>query len=164
MVWVDDSGTPWLEKRWDGTDWIITGSINATTNEYFPYIGSSVATAPESATGSFTYDLTTASGSQAITGVGFQPDLLFIFADLPSTLGGGSWGFASGTSEQNMSSNKSAAGTFTHAASRIVDMELAAGRQLASLSSMDADGFALAWVKSSSPTGTMTGAYLALKL
>jgi len=39
MLWIDDAATPWLAKRWDGTDWITEGAINATTNAYTPYVG-----------------------------------------------------------------------------------------------------------------------------
>jgi hypothetical protein len=38
MEWIDTSGTPWLHKRFDGSDWIITGSYNATTNKFTPYV------------------------------------------------------------------------------------------------------------------------------
>lgn len=36
MTWIDDSGTPWVEKRWDGADWIVSGYINASTNLWTP--------------------------------------------------------------------------------------------------------------------------------
>lgn len=32
MCWLDDSGTPWVLKFYDGSDWITMGNINATTN------------------------------------------------------------------------------------------------------------------------------------
>lgn len=32
MHWIDDSGTPWIEKVYDGSDWISIYEINATTN------------------------------------------------------------------------------------------------------------------------------------
>lgn len=36
MLWVDDSGTPWIVKQWDGADWIRWGTVNASTNEFTP--------------------------------------------------------------------------------------------------------------------------------
>ena len=36
MYWLDTSGTPWILKMYDGTDWIIQGYFNATTNLYTP--------------------------------------------------------------------------------------------------------------------------------
>lgn len=32
MHWIDDSGTPWIEKVYDGSDWISIYEINATSN------------------------------------------------------------------------------------------------------------------------------------
>lgn len=39
MVWVDDSATPWLMKVHDGSDWIVLGEVNSTTNTFSPYLG-----------------------------------------------------------------------------------------------------------------------------
>lgn len=36
MYWIDDSSDPWLEKIYDGTDWITVGEINATANTWRP--------------------------------------------------------------------------------------------------------------------------------
>lgn len=36
MTWIDDAATPWIEKRWDGADWIVSGYINASTNLWTP--------------------------------------------------------------------------------------------------------------------------------
>ncbi len=41
-LWLDDSITPWLMKLYDGTDWIILGEFNATTNNFAPYVAGSV--------------------------------------------------------------------------------------------------------------------------
>lgn len=38
VEWLDKSGTPWLHKVYDGSDWIITGSYNATSNIFTPYV------------------------------------------------------------------------------------------------------------------------------
>lgn len=40
MIWLDDTGTPWLLKSYDGTDWITTGAVNASLNEFTAYHGS----------------------------------------------------------------------------------------------------------------------------
>ena len=39
ITWLDDSGTPWLFKVYDGTDWITMGSVNATSNAFTPFFG-----------------------------------------------------------------------------------------------------------------------------
>lgn len=33
-IWIDDSATPWVVKRYDGADWIAEGSFNASTNVF----------------------------------------------------------------------------------------------------------------------------------
>lgn len=38
-IWLDDSATPWLLKLHDGTDWVILGSINASSDAFQPYLG-----------------------------------------------------------------------------------------------------------------------------
>lgn len=37
IQWIDDSGSPWLLKVYDGTDWITQGSIDAAGNSFIPY-------------------------------------------------------------------------------------------------------------------------------
>lgn len=37
MLWIDDSATPWLIKRHDGSGWIIEGAIDPTADTYQPY-------------------------------------------------------------------------------------------------------------------------------
>lgn len=39
MIWMDDSDTPWRLKVHDGSDWIILGEVNSTTNTFTPYLG-----------------------------------------------------------------------------------------------------------------------------
>ena len=38
-IWLDDNGTPWLLKIYDGADWIVIGAINATSNTLTLYQG-----------------------------------------------------------------------------------------------------------------------------
>ncbi|MEL7145692.1 MAG: hypothetical protein AAFO69_04935 [Bacteroidota bacterium] len=38
MTWLDDTSTPWILKMYDGSDWIPLGSVNASTNQFTPYI------------------------------------------------------------------------------------------------------------------------------
>ncbi|MFH1157596.1 MAG: hypothetical protein V1721_01735 [Pseudomonadota bacterium] len=39
IVWLDDAATPWVLKVYDGTDWIVLASINASTNAVETYHG-----------------------------------------------------------------------------------------------------------------------------
>lgn len=36
ILWLDDTGTPWILKMYDGTSWIPCWAINATTNVAYP--------------------------------------------------------------------------------------------------------------------------------
>jgi hypothetical protein len=38
-VWLDDSATPWRLKLFDGSDWIVMGSVHAGNNSFLPYVG-----------------------------------------------------------------------------------------------------------------------------
>jgi len=40
-IWLDDSATPWRLKIYDGADWIAFGAVNATTNAFTPFLGTS---------------------------------------------------------------------------------------------------------------------------
>lgn len=40
-IWLDDSATPWRLKIYDGADWITFGAVNATTNAFTPFLGTS---------------------------------------------------------------------------------------------------------------------------
>ncbi|MBI3441727.1 MAG: hypothetical protein HY052_08030 [Proteobacteria bacterium] len=39
IIWLDDTATPWILKIYDGTDWIVLASVNATTNAIEAYHG-----------------------------------------------------------------------------------------------------------------------------
>ncbi len=52
MIWLDDAATPWVMKMHDGTDWISIGNVNATTNEFTPFVnGAALGAASDTATG-----------------------------------------------------------------------------------------------------------------
>lgn len=43
MIWLDDAATPWALRIYDGADWIKLGEVNATTNTFFPFSGTTTA-------------------------------------------------------------------------------------------------------------------------
>lgn len=114
--------------------------------------------------GTFTYDLTTASGTQAITGVGFQPTAVFFVGGKNGSSGVG-FGLDDGTNRIGVfDDNVDSAGTYVVTTSNSLAIATAAGaNQQANITSFGADGFTLAWVKTGSPTGTATIGYLALR-
>jgi hypothetical protein len=126
------------------------------------------ATAPEWQTrpllkiGTFTRDVATASGDQAVTGVGFQPRVV-IFLTLNGA-GEMSVGFDSGSAAvslvdyHNVTPNSYVAGT----SKSLVLYASASNTYWGNISSMDSDGFTIAWTKGGTITGTASIIYLAI--
>ena len=110
--------------------------------------------------GTFNYDVATATGTQAITGVGFEPSAVMFMASLGDA--SGSWGFATGPSgssgTQSMNSISTSYTSTNPAAILYVD---SGNTAIGSINSLDADGWTIGWVKSSSPTGTLVIDYIA---
>ncbi len=102
-----------------------------------------------------TYDLTTATGTQAITGAGFAPKGVSIVANVDggsrlsvtfndSTIASG--GF--------VDQNGDTAGSYAYTTEAAVLRTDSANRQNATIQSYDSDGITLSWTKTGSPTGT----------
>ena len=117
------------------------------------------------ASGSFTYDLSTASGDQAIDGVGFQPTAILLIAVESSVAGQASWGFSVGTNDFSIRDNHAfVADSYNAVSAQIINLGGdGTNRNNAVLTSMDSDGFTLTWTKVASPTGTLTGFYFAIR-
>lgn len=113
-----------------------------------------------------TRDMTAANGTQAVTGVGFQPDVV-IFEGVAGGYAGKtshSHGFDDGTNHEcNLITVQINAGSHSSGYS-IFLLEDGSNYQRAYISSMDADGFTLTWDKQGSPaSGTGYVTYMALK-
>lgn len=111
-------------------------------------------------------DMTAANGTQAVTGVGFQPDVV-IFESICGAYSNKvchSHGFDNGTDHEcNFIVVQTNQGTHNGSYS-IFLMEDASNYQRAYISSMDEDGFTLTWDKQGSPaSGTGYVTYMALK-
>lgn len=145
--------TPIAQARLATTSTTITASM-ITDERNFSGIGSMFKL------GSFTYNLSTASGSLPVTGVGFRPKVVILGGAVsgasPWTLGaadasgGASMGFI-GTAMQMQTTLP------------IVLYANGSDYQTGILSSMDSDGFTLAFTKNNSPTGTATVFYVAIR-
>ncbi len=113
---------------------------------------------------SFTRDQATASGTQAITGVGFTPKMVVFMSTLDGTVYA-TWGFDNASGAASMFANN--AGTADNygkdTAKSITLAQTGSNFNQANITSMDADGFTLTWTKTGSPTGTATIIYLAIK-
>lgn len=127
-------------------------------------VGNAAGTAPEWVVpykvGSFTRNLTTASGNVGYTGVGFKPSAV-IFFTLLSTLSL-CVGLDNGTNVVCLMpySGGSLYGSQTES---IYATPGAGSGQTAKITTLDSDGFTLAWTKIASPTGTADITYLALR-
>lgn len=115
--------------------------------------------------GTFTRDMTAATGSVAYTGVGFKPKAVIFLCGVTGGSTWGSIGFTDGTSDVSWYNNHaSSADSWVLNVANSIDGTTGSGAaQVTTTTSLDADGFTLSWTKIGSPTGTATVAYLALR-
>lgn len=114
--------------------------------------------------GTFTRDVSLASGTQAITGVGFQPKavLFLVFIGSTSQM---SIGIDTDTemcviADQHGTSANTWTGLTTMSILLIVN---ASNYYQGNVNSFDSDGFTINWTKNNSPTGTASIYFLALR-
>lgn len=113
--------------------------------------------------GTFTRDISTATGSQAITGVGFTPKAIAFLSGAAAGIALSSIGFSDNTTEVAWSTLTGTGSGFLSATTCISVGTTGSDNQTATVTSFDADGFTLAWIKNGTPTGTATMAYLAFR-
>lgn len=112
--------------------------------------------------GSFTRDISTASGTQAITGVGFRPKFIILFAQV-AVAGNVSIGITDGTNNAGMKVLGSGSPTTWDLNNVPIYIYIDGTKQYyASGITMDSGGFTVTWVKAGSPTGTMYVGYFAV--
>lgn len=108
---------------------------------------------------SFTYDLTSTSGTQTITGVGFTPKALIAIGGTSNVSGGT---LSIGIADSSISGDGFIHPVAPNITSSIINPALLdiyvdqTNGAEATVSSFNADGFVLAWAKAGSPTGTAT--------
>ncbi|KKN21166.1 hypothetical protein LCGC14_0928220 [marine sediment metagenome] len=112
--------------------------------------------------GNFTRDTSLASGDQTITGVGFKPAGVIFFMSQTSS-DEISWGMDDGTTGLSIAELGSAPGTYSPLANAIFDNEASGTDYKGDVKSFDNDGFTIAWIKISSPTGTIQVQYIAFR-
>ena len=108
-----------------------------------------------------TRDMTAASGDVAYTGVGFTPSSILAHY----TIEGSTYGGTGFSDSSRTSSNLRADGSAVLAinADFVCSSSAAGGFQEAVIKSFDANGFTLAWTKTSSPTGTLKLSFLCFR-
>lgn len=112
--------------------------------------------------GSFTRDTSTASGSQAITGVGFRPKAV-VFLASQGAAKEMSVGFSDGSSHLSIFQQSTAGNFSANAAAITLDETTGSAAYTGVINSLDSDGFTIGWTRSGTPTGTATVYYMALR-
>ena len=120
-----------------------------------------VATAVSIKIGTFTRDTSLATGSQAVTGVGFTPKGVIFFA-VQDNSAEASWGFDNVTGSYGIGRRQAGTNLDVSSAS-IYDSEGAGVSYTGVLASLDADGFTVSWTRNGAPTGTLTIQYMAIR-
>jgi hypothetical protein len=120
--------------------------------------------APTPFVGTFTRDMTLASGTQAVTGVGFRPTIVYFQAT--GNFAETSFGFDTVTSRTMLYDNhNSVANSWGRTTADSIFMETVGGGTSygGEISTFDADGFTFSWQKVGFPTGTCNIQFLAFK-
>jgi hypothetical protein len=121
--------------------------------------------------GLFLRDMTTAAGSQVVTGVGFKPRSVIFYANRSNT-SDMSMGFTSiiNAAATNFDQgvvydrNATSSATYQNSVSYVSVIDQGSGNtHLGAIASMDSDGFTINWTKTGSPTGTLDIVYLAIQ-
>lgn len=118
------------------------------------------------AVGSFTRDMTTATGTQAVTGVGFQPSAIAFLAVQNNATGNMSAGWSAGSSDNQGIIDRHVEGADTWTSSTLHCIQSNQGASVnyqGKIDSFDSDGFTISWTKQGATTGTLTIKYLALR-
>lgn len=137
-----------------GTAGMFLKTLGASANPAWAY-------APIFKMGTTTYDLSTASGTQAITGVGFTPRLIIILGNQTGNART-SIGIDDGTNHYSIYM-VDAGNAFNSATTTSINAGSGSASQSGYVSALGADGFTITWIKTGSPTGTFNLMYLCIQ-
>lgn len=113
--------------------------------------------------GNTTRDLSLATGTQAITGVGFKPRAVLILAGKQNT-NTLSLGWATSSASGYVFNNIPGGGLWWVDSGAVgIQITGVADQQAIALQSMDSDGFTLSWTKTGAPSGATVITYLAIR-
>ena len=111
--------------------------------------------------GSFTRDMTLASGTQSITGIGCQPKGI-IFLTVKNVTLKACWGLSDGSAELAILHDSTP--RFSQNPIDCIYYDDRAGNTYAGdVNSLDSDGFTINWLKTNSPVGTLTIYYMTIR-
>jgi len=148
-----------LGTLYGGSPLKVSGGIDVTGN-----ITTSGNSGIRVKVGAFTRDVSLASGTQAVTGVGFPPKAVMFIGAVGNT-GGASWGYTDGSTHRSLGDrHNSVADTWQVVTTGMIYFDQGGGpaaTYTGTISSFDNDGFTISWTKAQSPTGTADIYYLA---
>lgn len=109
-------------------------------------------------------DISLASGTQVVGGVGFRPSMVIFFVNQPGT-SKASWGLDDGSNPQAIyDTNATGADEYEAAGTYAIRVIQGGGNSyFGNVSTFDADGFTIAWTKSASPSGSIQVKFVAFK-
>ena len=141
------------------------GNSTANSTTFLRGDGNWSTSVTTSKIGSFIRDISTASGTQNVTGLGFQPTLVSFFTSTATASAIASWGFDNNITYGSMFNNHaSVVDTFAYTGSYSIFCQLGgSGSYGGVITTLGADGFTITWTKSGSPTGNITVLYSAIK-
>lgn len=151
-------------KIGDGKDIDLNGQAvgNGTTKNLTCSANCSGFNASQIKIGTFTYDTSTASGNQVITGVGFQPTLVYISGSDSSSANQSFSGFSNGSSTYSTNNYGNVVSEMWITAPNIALFQTPAIYVSGSIT-FQADGFTIAWTKTGGKTGTADIIYTAIR-
>ncbi len=166
-VLLPADGLAWMEvavgTQTLGCDFAATGSATARRRlQSVPFAreGTQVKV------GSFTRDTSLPPSSQSVTGVGFTPKAVMFLVSRDTT-NLASWGFDDGSAAKSIyDDGTSNVDTYAVGALSSIEVATSAGNaHLGAVTSLDADGFTIAWTTLGSPPaiGTLTVQFLAIR-
>jgi len=114
--------------------------------------------------GVFTRDTALATGSQAVTGIGFKPRMILFVGCQDGSVGHMFWGRDDGINPKSWIDQTSNPGGYAHSGTKSLFSEESAGATYDGfITSLDADGFTISWLRSNAPTGILTMDFTAFK-
>ena len=142
---------------------INTTSLNVTGGNITLSSTSGIDGGARFKVGSFTRDISTASGTQAVTGIGFKPSSISFNAVVSNTRMM-SIGFDDATNHNAIYDSTAGVDLYSSITTESIALDLTAGNSYSGhVSTFDSDGFTMSWTKSGTITGTATIMYIAYR-
>lgn len=146
----------------DCAEFVSEGSGNWRCVNYVRATGKALISSAKFKLGTFTYDLTTATGTVDITGIGFTPTIVLIMGGLSASTEV-SFGIDNSSTRIGVYNNAGVTATqWAVVTTKSINVvQDGSNYQLATISALGSGQFTVSWTKTGTPTGTATFGYLA---